>query len=75
MINTEGDVRLADFGYAVQLTEENTARKTKVGTVCWMAPELIRGERKYDVSVDIWSFGVFAMELANGEPPYLKIKD
>jgi p21-activated kinase 2 len=57
------------------LTEENIARKTKVGTVCWMAPELIRGERKYNIAVDIWSFGVFAMELANGEPPYLKIKD
>jgi serine/threonine protein kinase len=40
-----------------------------------MAPELIRGERKYNIKVDIWSFGVFAMELANGEPPYLKIKD
>lgn len=50
-------------------------RKTKVGTVCWMAPELIRGAKKYNTSVDIWSFGVFAMELANGEPPYLKIKD
>ena len=40
-----------------------------------MAPELIRGERKYNTSVDIWSFGVFAMELANGEPPYLKTKE
>jgi serine/threonine protein kinase len=71
----EGEVRLADFGYAVQLTEETEARKTKVGTVCWMAPELIRGERKYKTSVDIWSYGVFAIELANGEPPYLKIKE
>ena len=75
LINMDGEVRLADFGYAVQLTEENNARKTKVGTVCWMAPELIRGERKYNTSVDIWSFGVFAMELANGEPPYLKTKE
>ena len=75
LIDLEGNVRLADFGYAVQLTEENVARKTKVGTVCWMAPELIRGERKYNTSVDIWSFGVFAMELANGEPPYLKTKE
>ena len=59
----------------MQLTEETHERKTKVGTVCWMAPELIRGERKYQTSVDIWSYGVFAMELANGEPPYLKIRE
>lgn len=75
LIDTEGEVRLADFGYAVQLTEENDTRKTKVGTVCWMAPELIKGAKKYNLAVDIWSFGVLAMELANGEPPYLKIKD
>jgi len=75
LINLEGDVRLADFGYAVQLTEENVARKTRVGTPCWMAPELIKGMHKYNTSVDIWSYGVFAMELANGEPPYLKCKD
>jgi len=43
--------------------------------VCWMAPELIRGERKYTTTVDIWSYGVFVIELANGEPPYLRIKD
>lgn len=45
LMNTKGEVKLADFGYAVQLTEERAGRKSKVGTVCWMAPELIRGER------------------------------
>jgi serine/threonine protein kinase len=44
-MNAKGEVKLADFGYAVQLTEERSGRKSKVGTVCWMAPELIRGER------------------------------
>lgn len=47
LMNAAGDIKLADFGYAVQLTEEQSARQSKVGTVCWMAPELIRGERKY----------------------------
>ena len=36
-----------------------------------MAPELIKGDRRYDTKVDIWSYGIFAMELANGDPPYI----
>lgn len=36
-----------------------------------MAPELIRGKSKYDSKIDIWSYGIFALELADGEPPYI----
>ena len=71
LTDEQGNVKLADFGYSAQLTQERLGRSSKVGTLCWMAPELIKGERKYDVKVDIWSFGVFAFELANGNPPYL----
>ena len=71
LMSTRGEVKLADFGYACQLTEEKAGRTSKVGTVCWMAPELIRGERSYTTKVDIWSFGIFAMEMADGDPPYI----
>ena len=71
MIDRNGQVKLADFGYSAQLTMERDARSSKVGTVCWMAPELIKGERRYDTKIDIWSFGIFAVELANGDPPYI----
>ncbi len=44
LINSAGEIKLGDFGYAAQLTRERQNRTSKVGTVCWMAPELIRGE-------------------------------
>lgn len=71
LVSENGDLKLADFGYAAQLTQEKSKRSSKVGTVCWMAPELIRGKTQYDIKVDIWSFGIFALELADGEPPYI----
>jgi serine/threonine protein kinase len=55
---------LADFGYATQLTKGNINRISKVGTVCWMAPEMIKGKQSYDSKVDVWSFGIFVVELA-----------
>jgi serine/threonine protein kinase len=61
---------LADFGLSAQLTQQKPNRNTKVGTTCWMAPEIIEGKRHYDTKVDIWAFGIFAMEIANGDPPY-----
>lgn len=44
LINSNGDIKLADFGYSAQLTKEKAGRKTRVGTIYWMAPELIKGK-------------------------------
>eukprot|EP01114_Cavostelium_apophysatum_P014911 TRINITY_DN3974_c0_g1_i1.p1 TRINITY_DN3974_c0_g1~~TRINITY_DN3974_c0_g1_i1.p1 ORF type:complete len:742 (+),score=193.88 TRINITY_DN3974_c0_g1_i1:216-2441(+) len=71
LLGTEGTVKLADFGYAAQLTQQKSKRNTIVGTPYWMAPELIRGQN-YDQKVDLWSLGIMVMEMAEGEPPYME---
>jgi serine/threonine protein kinase len=38
LLNLDGDIKIADFGFAIQLTKDRLKRKSVVGTPAWMAP-------------------------------------
>ncbi|PWN49154.1 kinase-like protein [Violaceomyces palustris] len=81
LVDEDGTVLLGDFGVGVFVGESDKnsnpvstegKRKSFVGTPCWMAPEVI--ERKhYGTKADIWSFGITALELAQGRAPYSRL--
>eukprot|EP00924_Labyrinthula_sp_SR-Ha-C_P001155 maker-scaffold_7-snap-gene-15.42-mRNA-1 protein AED:0.04 eAED:0.04 QI:0/0.33/0.5/1/1/1/4/166/430 len=70
LIDREGGIKLADFGFAVNITSEKKKRNSVVGTTYWMAPELIKA-LEYDGKVDVWSLGITALEMAQGDPPLI----
>ena len=68
LINREGEVFIGDFGVAAHI-KKGQKRKTFVGSPCWMAPEVVE-QTGHDWSADIWSLGITALEIAEGEVPY-----
>jgi len=72
LFSRDGEVKITDLGFSVFLSEQNEFRKSKKGTPNWVAPEIYKGVR-YSKSVDVWSFGCFAYELATGWPPFAHI--
>ena len=73
LLDTEGNVKIADFGLAKLLNEDTKGTLTQthqvMGTVHYMAPEQIERPLHVDHRADIYSLGVVIYELLTGELP------
>ena len=72
IISNEGDIKILDFGIAKLLNDTNsnlTKTGTQVGTVYYMSPEQVEGQ-KVDHLSDIYSIGVTMYQLLTRVNPY-----
>jgi Tol biopolymer transport system component/predicted Ser/Thr protein kinase len=80
VITPEGRAKVLDFGLAARMPQAEAAAVTKtqealphagmlVGTLGYMAPEVLRGEAATARS-DIWALGVLLYEMASGKQPF-----
>ncbi|KAI9904905.1 hypothetical protein N3K66_001434 [Trichothecium roseum] len=69
LLDADGHLLLTDFGLSKVSAEEADDCKSMLGTVEYMAPEVILG-KKYGKAVDWWSFGALGYDLMTGNPPF-----
>jgi len=69
LLNQQGEVKITDFGVSGQLANSVSKCVSWVGTITYMSPERISGE-KYGYDSDVWSLGLSLVECALGRFPY-----
>ncbi|PGH11684.1 CMGC/CDK protein kinase [Helicocarpus griseus UAMH5409] len=68
LINTKGQLKLADFGLARAFGIPVNTFSHEVVTLWYRAPDVLLGSRTYNTSIDIWSAGCIMAEMSMGHP-------
>jgi len=70
LLDKHGDVKLCDFGFTREYEGKSSYLQTWCGTVCYSAPEMLKGEKYAGEKVDVWSLGIILYALLCGELPF-----
>ncbi|CAG9315641.1 CDC28_1 [Blepharisma stoltei] len=68
LLDSNNDLKIADFGLARAFQIPYRPYTTSVQTLWYRAPEIILGCEVYNTAIDLWSVGCIMAELINGFP-------
>ena len=66
LINSNNLIKIADFGLGRIVGPKLQTMSKEIETLWYRAPELLFGNVRYDLEVDVWSIGCIFYELAEG---------
>ena len=75
LVDKDFSVRVCDFGLSRIMSGKCLSTKKTVGTLHWMAPEVLRGDPGVDKSCDVFSFGVILWEIATNREPWKQLRE
>ncbi|CAF1245691.1 unnamed protein product [Adineta steineri] len=74
LVNSRGEIKIADFGTSKRLAGLQLCTEDSVGTLQYMSPDVVLvPPMGYGPEVDIWSVGCTVIEMATGKMPFHKV--
>ena len=70
LLDKNENVKLCDFGFTREYEGKLAHLQTFCGTICYSAPEMLKGEKYAGEKVDVWSLGIILYALLTGELPF-----
>lgn len=68
LINRNGDIKFIDFGLARYFSIPMNKYTPDVVSQWYKAPELLFGDKTYELGIDIWALGCAIAEMSRGSP-------
>ena len=69
LIDSKNNLKIADFGLS-NMYKSNELLSTACGSPCYASPEMLKGEKYFGLSSDIWSSGIILYTMLCGRLPF-----